>query len=78
MHTGLMLFGRAKRTSYILDGLNPARKAVLVKAMTAIPEIKVVSIDVPRCIITVESKRDPIESIRLAAGIAGTTVRVIV
>jgi hypothetical protein len=73
-----MLFGKAKRTSYILDGLNPGKKAVLEKALSAIKEIKVISIDVSRSTITVESKKNPIDSIRIAAKIAGTTVRVLV
>ena len=73
-YTRSMLFGK-KRSTYILEGLTASGKEKLAKAMSAVPDISVVSIDVGRSVITVESKGDPFDSINLAAKVAGVTVR---
>jgi len=69
-----MLFGKKKFT-YILDGLSASNKAMLEKAMSAVPSIKVVSISVSQSTITVEAKSEPVDSIKLAAKVAGINVR---
>jgi hypothetical protein len=69
-----MIFGK-KKSTYILEGLTHANKEKFAKALSAVPEIAVISIDVGRSTITVEAKGDPVDSIGLAARVAGITVR---
>ena len=69
-----MLFGK-KKSTYILEGLTHTNREKFAKALSAVPEIAVISIDVGRSTITVEAKGDPADSIGLAAGVADIRVR---
>ena len=64
-----------KRMTFILEGLTQKTKIPFQKALSASPDLKVVSIDVPRSVVVVESKMDSAVLVKMAAEIAGITVR---
>lgn len=68
------MFG-SKSYIYLIDSLTTANAPILKTALETVPGVKKVLISPAKGLIEIQSKSDPIDSVKLACSVAGVKLR---